>query len=208
MDSAILFWWHHFVHHIQHLYKRSVEAMFERNSKVVHPPTPPPCVAFPAGNCQRRTPISTSLWRRRALKRRGWAATTRSFCGVSRPARSCPLRPPRCTVLFQPPPSPRPRCSPPPPLLAATPLLIATAARSRLSTSPPPTDPLPIKTFPRDQPLKGPRPIRITPLVRPHPHTEPVAVILHLVSAHYRDKHFLSSPLPAFFSNMHVHKRR
>lgn len=165
--------------------------MCERNCKAV---------PISAGNCPRRTPISTSLWRRRAPKRRGWAATTRSFCGVFRPAHSCPRCPPRCTVLFQPPPSPRPLCSHLRPLPGVTPPLTVTAAHSRLSTSPPPTDPLPIKTFPRDQPLKWPQPIRITPQARPHPPTEQIAVILHLVSALRKDKFavFKFTPSPAF----------
>lgn len=117
----------------------------------------------------------------------------RSFCGVSRPARSCPRHPPRSTVPFPPPPSPRPPCSRPRLLPGVTPPLIATAAHSRLSTSPPPTDQMPIKICPQDQPLKGPQPIRIAPLARPHPHTEPLAVILHPASALCRDK--LAAPL-------------
>lgn len=164
--------------------------MFERNCKGV---------PISAGNCPRRTPISMSLWRRRAPKKRGWAATTRSFYGVFRPAHSCPRHPPHCTVLFRPPPSPRPLCSHLRPLPGVTPPLTAMAARSRLNTSPPPTDPLPIKIFPRDQPLKEPQPITITPRARPHPPTEPIAVILHLVSALRKDKLAVSqfTPLPA-----------
>lgn len=124
----------------------------------------------------------------------------RSFCGVFRPAHSCPQHLPHCTVLFRPPPSPRPLCSHLRPLPGVNPPLIATAVHSRLNTSPQPTDPLPIKIFPRDQLLKGPQPIRITHRSRPHPPTEPIAVILHLVSALCKDKLavFQFMPLPAF----------
>lgn len=74
--------------------------------------TPPPALS-PAGSCQRRMPTCTSPSRRRAPRRKGWAGTTRSFCGGSRPVPSCPLPPLHCTAPSPPPLSPHPRSSPP-----------------------------------------------------------------------------------------------
>lgn len=154
------------------------------------------CAASTAGNCQKRTPTSTSPSRRRAPRRSGWVGTMRSFCGASRPAPSCPPPPPHCTALSPPHLCPHPHSCPPHLWQAATPPLTVTAVPSRLNTAPRPTEPPQIKISPRDQPhpLTGQQTIRIIPLARPHPHTErqPIAVTLLLVSALCRDKLHIS----------------